>query len=53
MMLGPYSLISVFIASGCVLVVLGIDIYIMIKEHEELKMIEKVKVQENELIKTM
>jgi len=33
MMLGPYSLISVFIASACIVFVLGIDIYIMFKEH--------------------
>jgi hypothetical protein len=53
MMLGPYSLISVFVASGCIMAVLGIDVYIMVKEYEEMKMIEKVKVQENELIRTM
>ena len=53
MMLGPYSLISVFIASACILAVIGIDIYIMVKEYEEMKLIEKVKVQENELIHTM
>lgn len=33
MMLGPYSLISVFIASACILAVLGIDTYIMAKEY--------------------
>jgi len=30
-MLGPYSLISVFIASACIITVIGIDILIMIK----------------------
>ncbi len=33
MMLGPYSLISIFIASGCILAVIGIEIFIMIKEN--------------------
>jgi hypothetical protein len=33
MMLGPYSLISVFVASGCIIACIAIDIYIMIKEN--------------------
>lgn len=31
MMLGPYSLLSVFLASGCIVSVIGIDIFIIIK----------------------
>ena len=34
MMLGPYSLISVFVASAIIMSVIGIDIYIMVKERE-------------------
>jgi len=37
MMLGPYSLISVFIASACIVAVIGIDIFIMIKENAEMR----------------
>jgi hypothetical protein len=47
MMLGPYSLISVFIASICILAVIAIDIYIMMKENAEMKEIRKVKLHES------
>ncbi len=39
MMLGPYSLISVFIASACIMTVIGIEIYIMVREYTEMKLI--------------
>ena len=35
MILGPYLLITVFMASFCIIIVIGIEIYIMIKENSE------------------
>lgn len=47
MMIGPYSLVSVFIASACIIGVIGIDIFIMIKENNEMKELQNVKLKEN------